>query len=418
MTLALLPAQLWSQSFNARFTTSFYSWERHLLEQVSETHVWLYQTMQITVGQLFDNRLSFRLYGQASQDVAASAEDDPMSRLYNGYLQWRQPGGVLRSVKLGRQRIYSGVAYGTIDGVDLTLGIGDRIKVGGFVGMLVPFSNDIEVGAWDDSRTYGVRLGADDILGTKLLLSYMQRHRRPDSYISELKQQLTGGSGLITFESRAQRLVGIDLTRRFGRRVDAYGRLDYDLLQEHVRRAHLELKVAATQKVDLSAHVFHRAPLLDENSIFWVFGDATTQDVGLRGSYQFRTGWFATGDVAFTQYDGDETVRFSFGLRHPYGSLGYNFRSGYGGKNNGVYASLSYPLTPQIGLLAATGFSRYSLFSEDADLNTSLTGSAGINYRPTRQFALDVMAQGLRNRFYDGDLRVFVRASYWVFTRW
>lgn len=415
LLFAILPACVAGQSINSRLTTSFYTWERNVTDSTSQNHLRIYQTAQLTLGQLASNRLSFHFYGIVSQDVAEDADDDPIPRLYNAYLKWHERKGILQDVKLGRQRIYSGVAYGTIDGVDLTLRIGDRFKVGGFVGMLVPFSNEIEVGKWDDSRAYGFRAGANDIFGTRVLLSFMQRDRRPESYTSPLKQDITGELGLITFESTEQRLAGIDLYRRFGRKVNAYGRLDYDMLRERVRRAHIELKVSATQKIDLTAHVFHRAPLLSDNSIFRVFENSTTQDIGLRGSYRIKPGWFVTGDFGYVQYDGDETVRFGLGVRHQYGSLGYNFRSGYGGRNNGVYATLSYPLTPKIGLLATTGFSRYSLFNEDTDLNTSLTGSVGFNYRANRTFSFDLLGQGVRNRFYDNDFRLFVKANYWFF---
>lgn len=415
LIFAILPACLFGQSINTRFTTSFYTWERNATDSTSQNHLRMYQTAQITIGQLASNRLSFHFYGILSQDIAKEADDDPIPRLYNTYLKWHERKGILQDVKLGRQRIYSGVAYGTIDGADLTLRIGDRFKVGGFIGMLVPFTNEIEVGKWDDSHMYGVRASADDIFGTRVLLSFMQRDRRPESYTSQLKQDIAGQSDLITFESTEQRLAGIDLYRDFGRKVNAYGRLDYDLLQERVRKAHLELKVAATQKVDLTAHFFHRAPLLDANSIFWVFENSTTQDIGLRASYRIKPEWFVSGDFGYVQYDGDETVRFGLGVRHRYGSLGYNFRRGYGGRNNGVYATLSYPLTPKIGLLATTGFSRYSLFNEDTDLNTSLTGSFGFNYRPNRTFSFDLLGQGVRNRFYDNDFRLFVKANYWFF---
>jgi hypothetical protein len=105
------------------------------------------------------------------------------------------------------------------------------------------------------------------------------------------------------------------------------------------------------------------------------------------------------------------------GVRCKYGSLGYNFRSGYGGKNNGTYLAVNYPLTQQLGLIATTGFSRYSLFNEDAETNTSLTGSLGFNYRPGRHFSLDFLGQGLRNRFYDNDFRFFLKANYWIFSK-
>ncbi len=406
-----LPLQLSAQSLNARFTTSFYSWERHLTETVDETHFRIYQTARITVGQLAGNRLSFNFYGQGSQDVAESADEDPIPRLYNAYLQWRERKGIVQRVRLGRQRIYAGVAYGTVDGVDATFRVGKLCKVGGFAGFLVPFSNEIEVGDWEDSRAFGARISTDRLFGTTVLVSFLQRDNRPAPYTSPGRFT----QRILTFESLEQRLVGVDLFRNFGRKVSAYGRFDYDIEQERVRRGQVELKFSVTPKLQLSGEFFHRAPLIAANSIFTVFEHNTTQDIGLRGVYQFRQNWFVTGNFGYVHYEGDETVRFGAGVRCKYGQLGYNFRSGYGGQNNGVYATVNYPLTQKLGLLASTGFARYSLFDEDADKRTSLTGSFGFNYRAGKHFSFDFLGQGVRNRFLDSDVRFFVKANYWVF---
>ncbi|MFQ5675306.1 MAG: hypothetical protein ACE5G1_05360, partial [bacterium] len=363
----LLPVQLLAQSVNARFSTSFYSWERNLTESQSQSYVRIYQTAQATVGQLASNRLSFHLYGLLSQDLSESADDDPISRLYNAYFQWRQSSGVVQQIKLGRQRIYSGVAYGTIDGIDATFKIGKWARIGGFAGFLVPASNEIEVADWDNSHAFGVRASTNDLFGAKAMVSFMQRDRRPVAYNAPGRYTQT----VRTFESLEQRLLGIDLYRGFGKTLSTYGRFDYDLEQERVRRAQVELKVKPTGKWEFTGEFFHRAPLIEANSIFSVFEQNTVQDVGLKASYKFGHRWFLTGNLGYVKYEGDETVRFGLGARFRYGYAGYNYRSGYGGQNNGVYLALNYPLTQQLGLIASSGFSRYSLFDENADKYTS-----------------------------------------------
>ncbi len=405
----LLPLQLNAQSFNTRFSTTFYSYERHLSDSESQNHLRLYQNAQITVGKMAGNRLSFHFYGLLTQDLAESADDDPIPRLYNTYFQWRERKGVLQRIKVGRQRVYSGVAYGSIDGVDVNLRLGKGIKLGGYVGTLVPFSTKIETSDWDEGHSFGLRLGTNNLFGTRVLLSFMQRNKEPVDY--EAPGRYT--QKIIEIESLAQRVAGIDVYRKITKTLNAYGRFDYDLEQERVRRAQFELKLAATAKLELAADFYHRAPFIEANSIFAVFEQSTTQDVGLRANYRLAQGSFITGNFGYQIYDGDEALRFGFGLRNKYGSLGYNFRKGYGGQNNGIYASTSYPVTPQIALLASTGFSRYSLFNEDADLNTSLTGSVGVNYRHNKLFSLNVLGQGIRNRFMSSDFRLMVKANYW-----
>lgn len=407
----ILPFCTYAQSINARFSTSFYSWERQLADSLSENHLRVYQTMQLTVGQLASNKLSAHFYSQVSQDLAESADDDPIPRLYNAYLQWKERKGVLQRIRVGRQRIYSGVAYGTIDGIDLGLRIGKSFKFGGFAGFLATFSNEIEVANWNNNHSFGLRASASNLLGAKILVSFSQRNRRPVSYSSPGRFT----QRRLTFSSLEQRLLGLDAYRRFSSRLSVYGRFDYDLEQDRVRRGQLELKLSATDKLEISGEFFHRAPLIAANSIFSVFSQSATQDVVLRANYLLKQNWSLNGNVGVALYDGDETVRFGFGVRSKYGYLGYNFRRGYGGQNNGLYAAVNYPLTQRLGLVASSGFARYRLFDENASENTSLTGSFGVNYRASKNFSFDFVGQGLRNRFYGNDLRLFLKANYWVF---
>lgn len=411
--VSLLPRQSFAQSLNARFSTSFYSWERHLTTTESENHFRIYQTAQFTVGQLAANKLSFHFYGQASQDIAEDADDDPIPRLYNAYFQWRERKGLLERAKLGRQRIYSGVAFGTIDGVDLNLRLGKLFKVGGFVGMSVPFSNEIEVDNWDDSHAFGFRASTDWLPNTKMLISYMQQNQQPVSYTSPGRYT----QRILTFQSLEYRLLGVDVVHQITSKASAYGRFDYDVEAERVRRGQLELRFSPMQKLQLTGEFFHRAPLIPANSIFSVFDHGTTQDFGLRANYQFKPNWFIDGNFGYLQYKDDQTVRFGIGLRCNYGSFGYNFRSGYGGQNNGIYGTLNYPLTAKLGVIASTGFSRYSLFDENADEYTSLSGSFGFNYRADKHFSVDLLGQGLSNRYFDNDFRLFVKANYWFFNK-
>lgn len=417
IAIAALPFRLDAQSLNARFSTSLYSYERNLTENNTASYLRLYQTAQLTIGQMASNRLSFHVFGQISQDLAESADDDPIPRLYNAYLQWQDRNAALSQVKLGRQRVYSGVAYGAIDGVDVTVRAGSYFKIGGFAGFLVPTSNEIEIDSWDASHTFGLRASTDRLLGSKILVSFMQRNRQQVSYSNgRFTGELLPQPRTISFQSLEQRLVGIDLYRSFSRRANLYGRFDYDLLNERVRRGQFELRVSPTQKLELAGEFFHRAPLIGANTIFSVFDQSTSQDVGLRANYRLNQTWFLDGNFGYQIYDGDESLRFGLGLRCKYGYLGYNFRRGYGGQNNGAYASLNYQLNSKFGVTASSGLSRYSLLDEDSDEYTSITGSLGVNYRPHKLFSVEVLGQGVRNRFFNNDVRLFVKANYWFFT--
>jgi hypothetical protein len=353
-----------------------------------------------------------------SQDVAKSSDDDATPRLYNTFLQWRERKGVLQRVRLGRQRIYSGVGYATVDGVDLGLRLGKYFRVSGFAGFLVPVTNSISIDKWDNSNAYGASASFNHRGNSKILISFMQRNRRPMAYISPGRYT----ERLLTFPALEQRLLGLDIFQRFTRQLNAYGRLDYDTVQDRIRRAQLELRAMPARKIELSVEFFHRAPLVEANSIFAVFDHGTSRDIRGRASYLLDNGWSIYGDVGYQKYSAegvsanDNTVRFGIGARCRYGYVGYNFRRGYGGLNNGLYAALNYPVTRQVGLLISTGYSRYSLFDVDAEKYSSLLGSVGFNYRASKNFSLDVVGQGLHNRFYDNDLRLLAKANYWFFS--
>ncbi len=411
VALIVCPGFTYSQSVNARFSTSFYTWKRYLSETKSQNHFRIYQTAQLTLGQMANNKLSFHFNGLASQDIARDADQDPIPRVYSAYFQWHERKGILRKVRVGRQRIYSGVVYGSIDGVDVSLRAGKKFTFGGFVGFLVPVVNEVAITTWDDAHAFGFRAGAKNLFGTKVLLSFIKRDRRPVAYSAPGRYT----QKIIRTESREQTLAGLDLYRSLTKWVSAYGRLDFDVEQRHVRKGQVELKFKATDRLDVAAEFLHRAPFIDANSIFSVFNQKNTQDYGFRANYRINQTWFVNGNFGFINYDGDETVRFSLGVRNKYGSFGYNFRRGYGGENNGVYAAANYPLTDKLGLTASTGFARYGLFNENSDNSTSLTGSLGVNYRPGKHFSLDIIGQGARNKFFNNDFRIFAKANYWAF---
>lgn len=402
-----------AQSLNARFSTSFYSWETQLSEALSNNHFRIYQTARATVGQMAGGKLSLHLYGQVSKDVGATADEEAVLGLYSSFLQWRDSKGILKKARLGRQAVYGGVGYGTIDGINADFRIGDFIDVGGFVGMLVPYRSKAELSEWDERHAFGARVRLNNLLKTKLLLSYMRRDRTPTPYVPA--GQLS--TDLLEFNSKEQELAGVDVYRPFGSQLSAYGRLDYDLIQERVRRAQVELTVKPSRRLELAAEFFHRSPLLAANSIFTVFDIETTQDVALRANYLLAGGWRLNCNVGMQQYSGDDNIRFALGASCKYGHVGYNFKSGYGGYNNGLFGSLSYPLRPNLSVLATAGISRYGLLDEDGDRFTALSSSLGLNYRPNQTFSLDVTGQNLRTRWLDNDVRVFARANYWFFIK-
>jgi len=406
----LASSPLGAQTLSLRLTSSAYSWEVHPTLGSSQTQLRGFEQVQLTVGRLGTPDLSFTAFWQSSANLAG-ADAAPWHRLYSAFFHWRRLGRRL-DLRLGRQRLYDGVAYGTMDGLRANVRLARDVELVGFVGTLVPYTRKVEVASWDDGHIFGGRLKLLKLAGGRISLSYVRRTRsvayqRPGRY--SLRQ--------LVLTDRQQQLGGIDVQRAFGKRTSLYGRFDWDFEQTRVRRAEFEAQVRPSDKIELSAAFLHRAPLIDANSIFTVFDSHTTQEVLARLAYRVRTDISVFVRTGRLWYNGDNGFRAAAGLVTRYGTLGFEHRSGYGGTSNGLTGSLAYPLRPHLALIAGTGLARYRLFGDSGDFDTSLTGSIGLQYRPNRQWTIDLIGHGLRNKFFDNDMRLFLRASYWLFVR-
>jgi hypothetical protein len=406
--ILLTTSNLSAQTLSLRLTTSAYSWEVHPSLTSSETQVRGFQQAQLTVGKLGNPNLSFTAFWQSAANLAG-ADMAPLHRLYNAYFRWRRLAKRV-DLRLGRQRLYDGVAYGTVDGLRASVRLPGDIELVGFAGLLVPLSRKVEIGSWDDGHLFGGRVKLMNLAGARASISYMRRSRslaylRPGRFSQRI----------LVFTDRQQELAGLDVQRAFGRQLSLYGRFDWDFEQERVRRAEVEMRVNPSDRLELSGVFIHRAPLIDANSIFTVFDSYTTQELLVRAAYAFRPGLSVFARTARLWYNGDNGFRAAVGLQTRYGTLGFEHRSGYGGSSNGLTGSLAYPLRPGLALIAGTGFSSYRLFDDTGDYDLSLTGSLGVQYRPNRKLTIDLRGHGLRNKFFKNDMRVFLRVSYWLF---
>ena len=117
----------YAQTINARFTTSVYSWQQKEIDSNSANHVRAYQLAQVTIGNIGLPGLSFHTYLNLSNDFGEEAVDDPRVWIYNCYFNYKNTAKAI-DLSLGRQRVYAGVGYGTIDGMQVKYGFRDFFK--------------------------------------------------------------------------------------------------------------------------------------------------------------------------------------------------------------------------------------------------------------------------------------------------
>ena len=413
--LLVVPLSSPCQTFNGRLTTSFYTWERQEPDKNSTQHLRAYQLLKLTIGELASPNLSLHTYFQASHDFSEKAKDDPRLWFYGAFLEWKNLFRVM-DLRLGRQQVYAGVGYGTIDGFQLDYRAGKYVSLRGYAGLLPPLHKS-GLGTWKEGHILGLHVTTTGFKRVRLGLSFVQKNRLPVEYSAP-------GIYTSTFRlhhpvsSLQQQLIGLDVWTRVIDRLTFSGRMDLNFAMRQIQRLEIEARALPTQKLDIGLDYIFRNPLTDLNSIFSVFAQESNNEIGLRVGYRFLRQMGVFGKLTTVVYEGDDAQRlilgFQFGQSLPWqGYLGYNKRLGYGGETDAVVGNLSVPVTKGLWVRLGSNLSSYRLVESVGDRQEALAFTLGLNYRMTSRLSLNAEGQALRNRSVKSDFRLFVRGSYW-----
>lgn len=402
LMLLMTCAPAYGTGLNGRLTTSFYSWESGDTDSTSSMHLRAYQAVRLNVNRIAGSPASLRLYLRGTHDP------DARLTVYHTYMDWTKRG---LGIRTGRQAIYAGVGVGTIDGVRLTYR-GGRWRLVTYAGAMAPVYGPDTINGWSDAHMMGAYVTTDRLWGTRVGLSFARRNRTV-TYHAEGRYTLRQ----VQTSSLEGEWVGIDASRRVGRKLNLYGRLDFDVPASEVRRGECRIRWTVRPDLNVTGEFVHRTPNLSRNDVLRVFGGESNREVSLRGTYRIGRKTSLWGNLAAVLYEGDTAHRIGLGISLPQGSLGYVRRDGYGGESDGLSADILHPLTETLSLRANLNVSSYRLFPEAEDRDEALGTSVGLKYRPTRHLSLDLEAQNSRNRIYDRDTRLFARVNIWFFRR-
>ena len=411
MAVLLASSSARSATLSGRLTTSAYSWQGRELSGSDVRHLRLYQTAVLNAGRLGGGQaLSLHAHAQFTGDVLDEVSGREHYRIYSAYAKLR-PGKFGLDVRLGRQRIYGGVGFGTIDGARAQAAPRRWIELTGYAGILTPLIPDDGIGTWDEGHMWGGQ-ALVDVKKTVLTVSYAERSRAPLAYLGAGRySQLTIGQNAAQF-----RRLGLD-ARRDWPQGSLYGRLDLDAEEWEIQELEIAGELQVAPRLRLSAEFEHRRPTLYLNSILSVFEVENNQEIEGRVTYQINDRVRVLGRVSRVAYDGDDSWDVGAGLLLGNGYLGYTRRIGYGGSNDAITASFQQPLNEQVSLRADGSVSSYRLYDGQIKRDRALAGMLGLRYQARRTLHFDVEAQVLRNAFYNRDARVFARASFWFFKR-
>ncbi len=404
----------YAQTMNARFTTVVYTYEQQENDSSSANHLRAYQLAQLTIGKMGLPNLSFHTYLQLSGDLLDEAKSDPRLWIYNCYLNLKDIADAV-DLSVGRQRIYAGVGYGTVDGLQVLYHMKDYFKIKMYAGMLAPLrkSDDIEE-LKTENLSYGFHLTSSKINKLNLGLSFTNLSRPQVKYSS---------TGLYTGDFRIdyplpalqKQLLGLDVSSDILPKVRLNGRLDFNLRSDEVKRGEFGARYFINRDLEIGLDYIYRMPYVDYNSIFSVFEMNANQELAFHTSYRWSAFYF-TLQFADVLFEGDDSQRFGAGCSWKSYYLGFHHRSGYGGNSDGLTANVSYPIRDQLRLSLSSYFTSYRLFETDSR-EQAIAGAAGVNWMPVRNLTIQAETQLLKNERFSHDIRFYFRGSYALFMR-
>lgn len=409
-----LPAGVMSQTLSGRLTSSFYSFERSDTSNVTSTHARGFQGFQLDYRS---KNILLRSYGQFDGDFNTQLAGDGKVRLYNLFLQYNSPDRRLL-VKLGRQPVFGGFTFGTVDGVQLRAKLTNWLRLKAFGGGLMPSDQRIKlIDDVENNHLLGGQATLQPRTDLRLRLSFMDKKRSRAGYTA-LRSDSVGNvfTQEINPTDQAYRLGTLDLSWQ-NQKTSIYARSDLDLYANKLSRAEVSVHSEVSAALTLSGAYTFRSPRLPWNSIFSVFDVENNHEIE-GGFYYHRTPSLAVYfNAAGILYEEDSSLRGTLGFEANHLNLSYVHRSGYAGVLDGLNGAFSYPLRdgkllPQVQLSWAS----YKVDENAAERETLLASAIGLLMRPHKFMTIDAHVQFLRNRFYSNDMRVLLRYQYWFFT--
>jgi hypothetical protein len=409
--LCLIVSQASAQLFQLRLVSSAYGWQRHDTVGQSSTHLFGYQTVQLT---LAEENLSLHTYMQGFNDFSGPLKNKGTLRFYNLYVRYADILNML-DVSFGRQMIFAGVGNGTIDGGMLSARFFDsRLKLIGYYGALPVANGQLKM---VDDQAHNNMVGAQ-VIGmptsySKLSLSYVRKLIKPETYWMTRALDSLGAIHSVEISPRAEseQYLSGDVSVDYSI-VSAYARTDADLYLEKISRVQLFTRIKVMDPLALTGEYLHREPRLSYNSIFWVFTYSAISEYDLGAEYTIYKDWQVFGKFGNISYGNGNSNRFTLGGNMKYASASFSWNTGKGGELTSVSANAGYPLYDnQLTPTLMAAYTSYKL-SETAPQSNALSIGAGAVYRPFPLLSLDLQIQWLRNNVYNNDMRLFLRASY------
>ena len=399
---------IYSQIFTGNTSSYIYNWKVQDQQWGSSSQLRWYQSLILNVKDIKNPNFSIYTNTRYTKDFLSD-------KLYNDNLKIQYFYGEIKNIyrtldlKFGRQYVYSGVGIGSIDGIMSKVKLKKIADFEIYGGVPVSWYNDLKIQKWNENRMYGFRVVPRMFLKTLFGISYTRKFNKPIPY--NIPGKYTFKKWNIT--SDAMDLFGVDFYTKLSEKIDAYGRIDFDMTFNDIYRGNFYFNTPLKEKFSLSAEYYFRKPRIYSNSIFSVFAQSDNHEYWMRIYYNVKKNLNISGGIAVVEYSDDRGFRYNLNLNTEYVNIGYNRTSGYSGRLDGLTGSVNYPIRKNIWLRSGSNIMRYRLFESLEDFKNLLSTFVGVHMIPKKSFTLDIEAQGLHNYNYTSDFRILFQSNYW-----
>jgi hypothetical protein len=402
-----------AQNLNGSISSSFYTFERFDSPNTSDTFIRNFETLTLNFNY---NKVSLRTRANFETNLGNSLENDPRMRFYNFYLEARDIFDVF-TLKLGRQPLFTPVAGGLYDGINLKFKY-SGVSITGFYGGNVPayqklnFTNDLQ-----NDYVLGGKIDFNFLEHFNIGLSYIDKNFKPIDFTAwRLDGNLNLIQVLIEQKSNQYKFLSADASYFLDGKINIDTRYEYDVNYQETSKFEVNGRVQASEDLGIDVYYNFREPKIRYNSIFSVFDFGNTEEIEGGADYRFGKDVTVFAKYGNVKFKDENSGRINIGTTTKFGTLSYRKTFGYAGELDVVsfYTGYSFAeglITPSFGI----AFTNYKL-SEDSEANniTSLLG--GINLRPSKDFSFDLQGQYFNNKIYKNDFRILFKVNYWFNT--
>jgi len=282
-----------------------------------------------------EGKISVHGYGRVIKQLSDSVEgrpelaDDTFGRMYYIYLDYRDVVKDHLDLRAGRTYIGAAAVSGSIDGLYLDFRNLGPVGVTLFGGRNVIFDNKSEIGTGEDGL-FGMSVYFDTIKYTHVEVSYGRKYTDSDL---------------------ARENVGLDFSTTPHEKVNFYGRLQYDTVEDKIGEFLIGAKLAPLKSLILRGEYFQSRPTFDKFSFYRFFNVNNYKEFSLAAEYQLTSDYRINGRYAREDFGNSANANvyevgfFARPIKDLTLNAFYEKRNGFAGELSGVRFNGEYRIS-------------------------------------------------------------------------